>query len=117
MRLDRLAERIGARLVVSSKGQGASIGRVYAGDRMSDLLSAVSDDVLLVTNLSNNGLARLIELMDVPGLCLLNGAEPDAKLFAAAKAGGAALLVSPAGMYETCGRLYRALHDGGGLEA
>jgi hypothetical protein len=48
-------------------------------------------------------------LMDVPGICLLNGTMPDGELLAAAGAHQTLLMVSPAGMYETCGRIYQCL--------
>jgi len=112
MRLDTLAERIGATLVVGPAEESVEIDHIYAGDRMSDLLSEVTDGTLVVTNLSHMMLMRPIELMDVPGLCLVNGAAPDAELVDAAKQHGAAVLVSPYGMFETCGRLYQVFSGG-----
>lgn len=109
MLVRELAETIGAKLVTAGRGDSVAIGRVYAGDRMSDLLNEVTDTTLLVTNLGNSTLVRLIELMDAPGVCLLNGVEPDEAIVAAAQRHGTALLVSPEGMFSTCGRLYEAL--------
>lgn len=110
MRLDLLAAALGARLLTGAAAREKCIRRVYAGDRMSDLLGAVTDETLLVTHVANWGLVNLIELMDVPAVCLVNGSEPDADVLSAARKAGAAILVSPHGMYETCGRLHRAMH-------
>ena len=113
MNIEELAERIGARLVIAparpAAVDGVGIDRVYAGDRMSDLLNEVTDTTLIVTNLSNSALVRLIELMDTRAVCLLNGNAPDDAILDAATAHGAALMVSPDGMFVTCGRLYEAL--------
>ncbi|MDQ1256024.1 MAG: hypothetical protein QG656_620 [Candidatus Hydrogenedentes bacterium] len=86
------------------------VDRVYAGDRMSDLLNQVSETALLVTNLSHAALIRPIELLDVPAICLVNGVEPEPGLVKAAEEAGASILVSPYCMYETCGRLFRVLN-------
>ena len=107
MKVSELAERVGAKLLTPAT-DSVEVVRVYASDRLSDLLNEVTDGTLLVTNLSNSTLVRLIQLMDVASVCLLNGAEPEEPIVAAAQEHGAALMVSPVGMYETCGRLYRA---------
>ena len=107
MKVCELAEKVGATLLTPGSG-GMEVQRIYASDRISDLLNEVTDATLLVTNLSNSALIRLIQLMDVSGLCLLNGAEPEDSVVAAAREHGAALVISPLGMYETCGRLYEA---------
>jgi hypothetical protein len=109
MKVDELAKRIGAKLLTGPLPERAEIDRVYAGDRMSDLLNEVTDSTLLVTNLSNTGLMRFIELMDAPSVCLLNAVEPESAILEAARIHGAALMISPFGMFETCGRLYKAL--------
>jgi len=109
MKLRSLAAGIGARILAPGQEGDIEIGTVYGGDRMSDLLHAVSDSTLLVTHVSNQGLVRLIELMDVPAVCLLDGAAPEQGVLDAAMACGTAVLVSPSGMFETCGRLYRIL--------
>lgn len=110
MVLRKLAEKIGARIVVPGKLDAVDVEHVYAGDRMSDLLNAVDDSTLLVTHIANTGLERLIELMDVPGVCLLNAAEPEEEVLLTATRSGATVMVSPVGMFETCARLYQALY-------
>ena len=109
MKLDKLARGVGAQVVTPNGGESVDIDRVYAGDRMSDLLSEVTDSTLLVTNLSHTMLMHLIELMDVPAICFLNGAEPEAAVLDAAKESGTTVMVSPDGMFETCGRLHAVL--------
>lgn len=109
MELNRLAEALDADLLVRPEGREPVIGRVFASDRMSDLLDAVTDDTLLVTNLANVMLNRAMELMDVPAICLLNGVTPEKGLLDAARKHGTAVIVSPCPMYETCGRIYAAL--------
>ncbi len=110
MKLGELALKIGARMLVGGPAVRKEITRVCAGDRMSDLLGEAGDGTLLVTHVTNVGLMRLLELMDVPGICLVKGAEPDDAVLETAKSCGAALMVSREGMFETCGRIYLAMY-------
>ena len=109
MKLNELAERIGAKIITPGKHLTAQIDLVYAGDRMSDLVNHGSDGTLLVSNLASTQLLRVAELMDVPGVCLLNGISPEPELVDAASRQGILLMVSPAGMFETCGLLYQCM--------
>jgi len=111
MKLDCLAERTGARIVVASRKVTVSLEQVYAGDRVSDLLNAAGDHVLLVTNLASEHLVRVAELMDIPAICLVGGQLPSEAMVRAAREHGTALLVSPVGLFETCGRIYVTLSD------
>jgi hypothetical protein len=105
MRLDELARRIDARVLVPGRGPEAEITRFYAGNRMSDLLAQATDSTLLVTGLSNAQLLCVAELMDAPGICLVDGGEPAAELLEAAARTDTALLVASAAMTEVCRRL------------
>jgi redox-sensing transcriptional repressor len=103
-----LAQRIGARVVAGGAGD-RSVCRIYAGDRVSDLLNEASDKTLLVTNLMSLQMIRVAELMDVPAICFVNDVDPSPEIVARADSTGTVLLVSPIGVFETCGRLYQNL--------
>lgn len=109
MKLDRLAQEIGAQVVAKPRTGVAGIEQVYAGDRVSDLLNHATSATLLVSNLGGGQLVRLAQLMGVPGLCLVNGMVPDPAVVEWAREHHTLLMVSPAAMFETCGRLYEAL--------
>ncbi len=109
MKIEQLAAALGAHTHASSASLNLDIQSVYAGDRMSDLLSAASEHTLLVTHITNQSLLNLIELMDVPAVCLVNGATPERAVLDAANASHTPVLVAPWSLYETCGRLYRIL--------
>jgi len=109
MKLEELADRIGARVVTPGKPGGTEVANIYAGDRVSDLLNEASDSTLLVSNLASVQMLRVAELMDVPGICFVEGIQPDAEIVDLALANGTLLMVSPVGVYETCGRIYTVL--------
>ena len=52
---------------------------------------------------------RVAELMDVPGICFVNGIEPDAEMIQLARDNDTLLMVSPQGVFETCGLIYQTL--------
>jgi redox-sensing transcriptional repressor len=113
MRLDDLARRIGARVLTPGPAD-ARITRIYAGDRVSDLLNEASSTTLLVTNLANLQMLRVAELMEVPGICFVDGVEPDQEVIELATRNHTMLMVSPVGVFETCGLIYQQL---AGVEA
>ena len=112
MKLEDLAHNIGARVITPGRPGGTEIAKIYAGDRVSDLLNEASDKTLLVSNLASVQLLRVAELMDVPGICFVNDVEPDADVVELARQNGTLLLVSPAGVFETCGLIYQVLSGG-----
>ncbi len=109
MNLGELARRIGARILTPGRENETEVTRIYAGDRVSDLLNEASDKTLLVTNLTNLQMVRVAELMEVPGICFVDGVDPDQEIVDLAAQNGTVLMVSPAGVYETCGIIYQLL--------
>lgn len=108
MDIQQLAANIGAK-IYKNECSGSNINSVYAGDRISELLNAASGDTLLVTNLVHPQLFRLAQLMEVPGICLLNGVSVGKQMLNLAAQNGTCVLISYAGMFETCGRIYVCL--------
>ena len=115
VRLDELAGKIGARVITPRKEGTAEISHIYAGDRVSDLLNQASDRTLLVSNLASLQMVRIAELMDVPGICFVNDICPDDEIVAQAKRNGTMIVVSPIGVFETCGLIYQTLAERGDL--
>ncbi len=113
MKLSEIAASLHARILPPEAPVDREIHRVYAGDRISDLIDRASAETLLVTNVSNAQLIRVAELMDVPGICVVGGGEPAPDLVAAAGKTGTAILVCPEGLFETCGLLYKSMAGGG----
>jgi redox-sensing transcriptional repressor len=109
MKLEELAQKIGARILTPGSPSGTEVTRIYAGDRVSDLLNEASDKTLLVTNLANVQMIRLAELMEVPGVCFVDGVDPEREIIELATADHTMIIVSPVGVFETCGLIYQVL--------
>jgi hypothetical protein len=87
------------------------VEHVYAGDRVSDLLNHASGSTMLVSNLTSGQLIRIAELMEVAGICLVNGHRPCEEDLRVMSEHGVAVLVSPVGLFETCGRMYGCMFE------
>jgi redox-sensing transcriptional repressor len=109
MKLEELAHKIGARVLTPGALGGTEVTRIYAGDRVSDLLNEASDRTLLVTNLANVQMVRVAELMEVPGVCFVDGVHPEQEITELAAANHTLVMVSPLGVFETCGLIYQIL--------
>jgi hypothetical protein len=110
MNLIELAENVGAK-VVNTECCQREAEYVYAGDRVSDLLEHASNNTLIVSNLASGQLMRIAELMEVAGICLVNSHQPAKEDLQFMSEHGIAVLVSPVGLFETCGRAYKCLFD------
>lgn len=109
--LEELADRIGARILVSGDQCKTNVTKIYAGDRVSDLLHEASQKTLLVTKLANLQMVRVAELIDVPGICFVDDTDPSTEIVELAQNNGTLLMVSPLGIFETCGLIFQNLSE------
>jgi hypothetical protein len=117
MKVRDIAQRIDACIHPKAGPDLTDVRRVYGADTMSDLIENASPDTLLVTSLNNTQLARVAELMDVPGICLASGAQPSADLCARARAAGTAILTSARAVAETRLMIEACLAEGAAANA
>ena len=117
MKLNTIADKIDAKVLHQGKFFENEILRFYAGDKMSDLLNEASETTLIVTNLANPQLLRFAEIMDVPGICLLNSTDPPGDVIKAVNRLGTTIIVAPHDMSETCERLQQCLDSEGPTES
>ncbi len=109
--LEELADRIGARIIVPGDQIKTNVTKIYAGDRVSDLLHEASQRTLLVTKLANLQMLRVAELIDVPGICFVDDTNPSTEIVQLAQNNGTLLMVSPLGIFETCGLIFQNLSE------
>lgn len=99
-----IAKKIDARIVA-----GASrirlVERVYAGNRMSDVLDQAAPGTMLVSAMASQHLLRIAGLMDVSCVCVAGHDAPEADLVRTAEQQGTALMVSGLEVGKICERL------------
>jgi hypothetical protein len=110
MRLCDLAECIGARVLTHpNRAACVQIERAFAGNQLGELLAKADRVTLLVSALNNSHLARVADLTEAPGICLVGGATANDDLLRAASDSGCVLLVARGDLEE----MYRRLRQRG----
>jgi predicted transcriptional regulator len=81
-------------------------------DLMSDVLAAVKPGAVLLTGLCNPQVVRTAHVADVRAIVFLRGKQPTPEIVELATQENIPLISSKMGMFELCGRLYKAgLHS------
>ncbi|MBP9675463.1 MAG: hypothetical protein KBD67_01885 [Anaerolineaceae bacterium] len=108
MKVSELIELIDGHLYNAS----ADLDRVVLGgcgaDLMSDVLASIQPEAVLLTGLCNPQVVRTAVMADVAAIILVRGKTPPPETIALAEEERIALVSSPFGMFELCGRLHRA---------
>ncbi|HVN54856.1 MAG TPA: DRTGG domain-containing protein [Anaerolineaceae bacterium] len=77
-------------------------------DLMSDVLASIQPNAVLLTGLCNPQVVRTALMADVSAIVLVRGKNPPQETINLANAESIPLIKTPYGMYELCGRLFRA---------
>jgi len=77
-------------------------------DLMSDVLASIQPEAVLLTGLCNPQVVRTAQMADVAAIILVRGKVPPQETVDLANDENLALISSPFGMFELCGRLHRA---------
>lgn len=85
------------------------VAKVYAGNRISDILRNADNETLLVSGLASRHLLDVAQLLEVPCVCLAGSVSADSKLAQLAESRGIVLIVSALEADEICGRLGKNL--------
>jgi len=77
-------------------------------DLMSDVLASIQPEAVLFTGLCNPQVIRTAQMADVSAVVLVRGKTPPPETIALASQERIPLISTPFGMFEVCGRLYKA---------
>jgi hypothetical protein len=77
-------------------------------DLMSDVLAAVKPNAVLLTGLCNPQVIRTAQMADVSAIIFLRGKQPTPDMIHMATQEDIPLISSEKGMFDLCGKLYRA---------
>jgi predicted transcriptional regulator len=90
----------------------ADLNRIVKGgcgaDLMSDVLASIQPEAVLLTGLCNPQVVRTAQMADVAAIILVRGKIPPHETIDLAQESKIALISSPYGMFELCGRLYQS---------
>ena len=108
MDVKKLLEIIEGNLINPDSNLDREIKGGFGADLMSDVLASIQPEAVLLTGLCNPQVVRTAQMADVAAIVLVRGKCPPQETVELALQEKIPLISSPLGMYELCGRLYRA---------
>ncbi len=106
MKLKDIERILDAKVVAGAGLREKDIKMACGSDLMSDVLSFVKPESLLLTGLTNPQVVRTAEMADLAAICFVRGKRPDQLTIEMAEAKSIPLLTTPLPMFESCGRLW-----------
>lgn len=107
MTLNEICKILQADFMGDVKDLDKEIKMACGSDLMSDVLSFIKADSLLLTGLANPQVVRTAEMAGIAGICFVRGKQPQPETVKLAEEKKIPLLATELSMHESCGRLYR----------
>ena len=108
MNLEKIMKILGAEVCCGTVRNDWDIAMVGASDLMSDVLTFIQPDALLLTGLTNPQVVRTADVAEVKVICFIRGKKPTEETIELAYDKGIVLFKTQCSMFKACGRLYRA---------
>lgn len=84
------------------------VKHAFAADLMSDVLRLNTEDMLLITGMTNLQVIRTAEMSDIPFILFVRGKTVTPEMEELARENGIMLLSCKQSMFRVCGELYKA---------
>ncbi len=107
MKLEEIKDILGGEVLCGEDCLNKEIEMIYGSDLMSDVLTFVKSDSLLLTGLTNAQVVRTAEMAEIGAICFVNNKRPQEETIILANEKKIPLLATKLFMYECCGRLYK----------
>ncbi len=108
MTLDELVKLIYGRVLTDNVDLNVEVEGGCGADLMSDVLASIQPNAVLLTGLCNPQVVRTAQMADVAAIVFVRGKEPTQDIIDLANDEQIPLITAPYGMFELCGRLYKA---------
>ena len=108
MTLNELVKLIYGRVLTGNVDLNIEVEGACAADLMSDVLASIQPNAVLLTGLCNPQVVRTAQMADVAAIIFVRGKVPTQDIIDLANDEQIPLITAPYGMFELCGRLYRA---------
>ena len=113
MLVKQIQQLLEARMLCGEDLLEEDISSIFASDMMSDILACPEEIECMLTGQVNQQVIRTADMMDIPIVIFVRDKNPQEDVLTMASQRGMAILVTPYGMFKTCGILYSAGFDGG----
>ncbi len=108
MTLKEIVEKVDGTVLTGEEFLDRKVEYGFSSDLMSDVLTLLDDNILLITGLSNNQAIRTAEMSDIHQILFVRGKMPDKGMISMAKENGITLIATKYSMFRTSGILYGA---------
>jgi predicted transcriptional regulator len=108
MKLTKIIELVEGTVLTKNVEIDREIEGGCGSDLLSDVLASTHAISLLLTGLCNPQVVRTAVMADISALILVRGKNPPDETIKLAEAEDIPLITTRFGMFESCGRLYRA---------
>jgi predicted transcriptional regulator len=109
MNVGELIKIVNGKLLIPESDLTREIKGGCGADLMSDVLASIQQpDGVLLTGLCNPQVVRTAAMADMAAIVLVRGKNPPSETISLAEKEGIPLISTPFGMFDICGKLYRA---------
>ena len=108
MTLEEVVKHVNGTVLTGEVSLTREVEYGFSSDLMSDVLTLLDDNILLITGLSNNQAVRTAEMSDIHQVLFVRGKMPDKGMIQMAKEHGITLITTSYSMFRTSGILYNA---------
>ena len=106
MKIINIKELLDAEIICGEEYLGKHVYSACGSDMMSDVLSYVKDQAVLLTGLVNSQVIRTAEMMDMVCIVFVRSKSPNEEMIELAKESGIVLMRTDKRLYDACGTLY-----------
>jgi len=106
LQICEIQKLLDASILSGEERHNQHIENVCASDLMSDVLTQVHENMLLLTGLANPQVIRTAEMLEIPAVVFLRGKRPSEDIIRLAEECDVITLISKLSMFQACGILF-----------
>ncbi|MCG8582458.1 MAG: PucR family transcriptional regulator ligand-binding domain-containing protein [Bacteroidales bacterium] len=108
IKINKIAELLDARVVCGEQYVDSEVNHAFASDLMSDVLTLESEQLVLITGLTNMQTVRTAEMADINCVVFVRGKKITPEMIEVAEDNNMVLIECQYSMFRTIGVLYEA---------
>lgn len=108
MKINEVIDIISGTIVCGKNHLNMDVKYGFASDMMSDVLTLLEDDILLITGLSNAQAIRTAEMSDIKNIVIARNKQVTEDMIELANDADIAIIKSPLSLFKISGILYTA---------
>ena len=108
MKLSKLVQLIDGKVLTDDSMEEKEIAGAMGADLMSDVLSSIKPESVLLTGLCNPQVVRTALIADIHAIVFIRGKNPAKETIDLANEENIPLVTTSKGLYDACGILYQA---------